>query len=76
MPVYQYKCAADDEIFDLTHSMKDCDVPHYCRCGAPARRVIASVEAFFLGPGFSCTDHVARPNVGRNPSNQNRHSKG
>jgi putative FmdB family regulatory protein len=75
MPTYQYKCAADDEIFDLVHSMADCDVPHYCRCGAPARRVIASVEAFFWGPDFSSGSQVARANVGRNPSNQTRYSR-
>lgn len=77
MPVYNYQCP--DEIcecgeVELTHSMSDCDVPHYCLNGHLMRRVVGSPEVFFHGPGFASTDHVARANIGRNPSNQNRYS--
>lgn len=79
MPKYDYTCDAyTDHDFELEHPMADCDTLHCCpSCDAPATRVIRKAPtAVFLGPGFACNDSVARPNVGRNPHNQNRHSRG
>lgn len=75
MPAYQYKCENDHET-ELTHSIAECDAEHRCpQCDAMMSRVPAFREAFFFGPDFSCNSHVARANIGRNPSNQNRYSK-
>jgi putative FmdB family regulatory protein len=78
MPKYDYCCDTNfDHTFELEHSIADCDRVQTCPdCGDMAHRVIRSIPtAIFLGPGWACTDNVARPNVGRNPNNQNRYSK-
>lgn len=80
MPKYDYACENkltcgwDGEV---THPVAACDDDHCCPvCGCLSHRVIKTVPTVaFLGPGFASNDHVARANVGRNPSNQTRYSK-
>lgn len=81
MPKYDYKCSLCGFEEEITHTMAECDKVYPClRCELPnvrMHRVLRKAPtAVFLGPGFACNDSVARPNVGRNPSNQNRHSRG
>lgn len=82
MPKYDYKCPECGHEEEIEHSMEECSLDRVCvdiRCSNPAvmHRVLRKAPtAVFLGPGFACNDSVARPNVGRNPSNQNRHSRG
>lgn len=81
MPTYTYRCPNCEREEDITHSIADCVADWDCPVcwDMPAmHRVIKAAtapQAFFFGPGWASTDHVARPNVGRNPSNQNRFSE-
>lgn len=75
MPKYDYKCPNGHTI-EIVHPITECDNERTClTCGAKLHRVPAVRETYFWGPGFASTDHIARANVGRNPSNTNRYSK-
>lgn len=75
MPDYTYKCDTCDEFKDITHPMSECDTVHTCTEGHVMHRIPAVRETYFWGPDFAQNSHVARANVGRNPSNTNRYSK-
>lgn len=73
MPKYIYKCECGAT--EVEHSIADCDKEIRCTPNGHVMHRVPSVpETFFFGPGFASTDHIARANVGRNPSNQNRYS--
>jgi predicted nucleic acid-binding Zn ribbon protein len=77
MATYCYKCPECSGRHDYEIPMRDVD-SHKEVCpedGTEMIRIIAgNTTVIFLGPGFASNDHVARPNVGRNSSNQNRYS--
>lgn len=80
MLTYVYRCRDQrlhlKEIsIEMKHGMTEEPEVSCPVCGSVMRRVIFKPEVHFIGPGFASTDHVARPNAGRNPSNQNRYSK-
>lgn len=61
MPVYDYRCTACDERFEVTRPMgvkEDVCCP---ACDAPAKRVFNSVGVAFKGSGFHNTDYKPRP---------------
>lgn len=81
MPTYDYVCTdldctyADPGI-TITHSIAACDRSHWCLNNHRMHRVIRKApEAFFFGPDFASNSGVAKANVGRNPTNQNRYSE-
>lgn len=79
MPKYDYKCPECGAEEEIEHSISLCDETWYCPVCETiimSRVLRKAPTAVFLGPGFACNDGVARPNVGRNPHNQNRHSRG
>lgn len=76
-PLYVFRCDEHGKVeLRMTMTARDGDVP--CpECGIPMHKIIsAPAGIMFLGSGFYTTDSVAKPNVGRNVNNQNRHSKG
>lgn len=78
-PLYSFKCSECKQIVDTRLHMNELETAKvYCPTDGTSMQKIITAPAgiIFQGPGFYSTDGVARPNAGRNPNNQNRHSKG
>lgn len=61
MPVYDYRCTACDDVFEVTRSMGSTAEECCPECGAPAKRVFNTVGVAFKGTGFHNTDYKKRP---------------
>ncbi len=56
MPLYEYRCIANDHQFDITQPVGD--PPPACPvCGGATRKVYSSVGLVFKGSGFHVTDY-------------------
>lgn len=56
MPLYEYRCANCNHVFERSHEVGGAPGP--CPvCGGPARRIFTSVGLIFKGSGFHSTDY-------------------
>lgn len=61
MPVYDYKCTACDERFEVSRQMGATSDESCPLCGSPAKRVFTPVGVAFKGSGFHNTDYRNKP---------------
>ncbi|MCE5203253.1 MAG: hypothetical protein LLG24_03450 [Actinomycetia bacterium] len=61
MPVYEYRCPACSEHFEVTRNIADTSSQACPVCGASAKRVFSPVGIVFKGSGFHNTDYRRSP---------------
>jgi len=67
MPVYEYRCLANNHQFDLFQPVGA--APPSCpRCGSASRKVYRSVGLIFKGTGFHVTDYRRPASAGEGAS--------
>jgi putative FmdB family regulatory protein len=56
MPTYEYRCTQCRHLFDIYQAVGEA-APNCPQCGAPTKKVFASVGLIFKGSGFHTTDY-------------------
>ena len=57
MPLYEYKCGACGQVFEVKQSFSDAPLTTCESCGGALRRVLHPVGVIFKGSGFYNTDY-------------------
>jgi len=61
MPIYEFRCAACDDRFEVERPMGKVTGVQCPSCGAEAKRVFSASAVVFKGTGFHNTDYRPRP---------------
>lgn len=62
MPIYEYRCSACRNTFELRRSYEDDTIAACPDCQGPSERLFSAVPIFFKGSGFYMTDYRDRCN--------------
>ena len=69
MPLYEYKCAACGEVFELIQKFADEPLKVHETCGGAVDRLLSPPAFRFKGSGWYVTDY-ARPSNGKGESQE------
>ncbi len=69
MPLYEYKCAACDKVFEVMQKFSDEPLTTHPGCGGHVERLLSAPALQFKGSGWYVTDY------GRNGSGANSHKE-
>jgi putative FmdB family regulatory protein len=68
MPIYEYKCAACEEVFEKRQSFADAALTTHDGCGGAVHRLISAPALQFKGSGWYITDY-AKGGGSKKPAN-------
>ena len=57
MPLYEYKCAACGEVFEVMQKFSDQPLKVHPACGGPVERLVSAPALQFKGTGWYVTDY-------------------
>ena len=60
MPIYEYRCADCDRVFEALQRVNDEPLDRCRYCAGPARRIISSPAIHFVGSGWYVTDYARK----------------
>ena len=75
MPRYDYKCEANDHVFEVTQSFTDDPVAFCPEDGSKAERQFSVPHVIYKGSGFYTTDYKNGGSSSRSDSNGSSESK-
>jgi putative FmdB family regulatory protein len=58
MPIYEYKCGACGQIFELKQNFSDAPLTTHEGCGGAVKRLISAPALKFKGTGWYVTDYA------------------
>jgi putative FmdB family regulatory protein len=58
MPIYEYKCAACEGVFEIKQSFADAALTTHEGCGGAVHRLISAPALQFKGSGWYITDYA------------------
>ena len=69
MPIYEYKCGACGQIFELKQSFADAPLTTHEGCGGAVQRLISAPALQFKGSGWYITDYAKGGAAGQKAKN-------
>jgi putative FmdB family regulatory protein len=66
MPIYEYKCAACGQVFEIKQRFSDAALTTHENCGGAVERIISAPALQFKGSGWYITDYARKGNAGKN----------
>ena len=69
MPIYEYKCGACGQVFELKQSFSDAPLTVHEGCGGAVERLISAPAIQFKGSGWYITDYARGGAAGQKAKN-------